>query len=76
VPIWKIEAEQIAEKHILHLFQAGVHEGQYLDYKRADILKKGNTKELLKDICAMANKGGGDHPHRYKREEWPASDAD
>lgn len=27
VPIWKIEAEQIAEKHILHLFQAEIHEG-------------------------------------------------
>src|SRR5258708_18330563 len=59
VPIWKVEPEQITEKHIINLFQTGVHEGQHLDYKRADCLKKGKTGDLLKDMCAMANKGGG-----------------
>jgi hypothetical protein len=59
VPIWKIEPEQITEKHIINLFQVGLHEGQHLDYKRAECLKKGNNEDLLKDMCAMANKGGG-----------------
>ena len=59
VPIWKVEPERITDKHILNLFHTQVPEGQYLDYKRTDCLKKGNTKDLLKDMCAMANKGGG-----------------
>ena len=59
VPIWKIEPEQITGEHVSNLFYRGVQEGQHLDYKRAECLKREQVRDLLKDMCAMANSGGG-----------------
>jgi hypothetical protein len=60
VPIWVLEPERITDRHVLQLFHSQVQEGQYLDYKQIGCLRDlKSTKDLLKDFCAMANRGGG-----------------
>jgi hypothetical protein len=51
------EKESYTEADILQLIESGAEEGLNLEFKQAEAIE--DTKEIAKDVAAMANAGGG-----------------
>lgn len=51
------EKETYSETDILQLIESGAEEGLNLEFKQAEAIE--DTKEIAKDVAAMANAGGG-----------------